>query len=422
MTFRLAILAALLCLSAACTFQRPTWHATMAASPGAVEAALADDVNYPFFWDVDRSLIPDVEPPIHLRPCCAFGSGMQTRVGVVPVPFYRHRNVTHPTVLGPHTYDAGLAGRGTDREVEASEKNGQVYTCRGGFIDTAHIRDYADWTVFLFAWIERNFEQEASLELPPELGPRVLRLHAFDASQLGPVEQLVLTTTLAQYLSYQLSAWHEVAQWHGFTIVPLFPEYPSAYSVEDLYSNALGTKIAGALIYSGVLLTDQAYARNMDVWLRNTLHELGAVPTENGKAYMAAVDQYWWDSNNRIPDKWAVLKRNYDIGATDHEPPRLPPELRAKVEDAELLTCDEDTPPVTLQVVDELYGLKMAELATLEITISDEFAEDFPFPTPESRATRAVTQADFAHIGKADAAVDREELRARGWLARWSEE
>ena len=64
----------------------------------------------------------------------------------------------------------------------------------------------------------------------------------------------------------------------------------------------------------------------------------------------------------------------------------------------------------------------MSNLATLEITITDEFASDFPFATPESRATRVVTQADFAHIGEADQAVDREELRKRGWLAKWGEE
>ncbi len=402
--------------------QRSTWYSTVAGSPGAIEAALAGDTTYPYFWDYDRRDAPDLAPPIHLRPCCAFGVDLKTQVGAVPVPGYRVENLTQPSLLGPHTYDAGLAGQGTDREVSSDERNAQVYTCRGGFVDTAHVRDYADWTVYLYAWIARKWGAPARLELPPELGPRVVHLHAFDPSTLEPAEAMVLATTLAQWLSFQLSAWHEVAQWHGYHAVPLFPEYPSAYSLEDLYSNVLGTKIAGALLLSGAANTDQDYARNMDVWLRNTLTELGAVPVENGRAYVETVDQHWFDSNARIPDKWITLKRNYDIGGAVHPPQTVPETLQARSTAPDLLTCADDVSLVPLEVVTERDGHVMSDLATLEITIAEEFAAAFPFPTETSRKTRRVTEADFAAIGRANREVDQAELRRRGWLARWGDE
>ena len=52
------------------------------------------------------------------------------------------------------------------------EHNGLVYTCRGGFIDTAHVRDYADWAIFLVAQIARLAETGGVVELPDEGGRR----------------------------------------------------------------------------------------------------------------------------------------------------------------------------------------------------------------------------------------------------------
>ena len=50
-----------------------------------------------------------------------------------------------PENLGRHGYRNG-----------GGEKNGIVYTCRGGHIDIAHLRKAADWTAFL---AEKTFEQ-----------------------------------------------------------------------------------------------------------------------------------------------------------------------------------------------------------------------------------------------------------------------
>ena len=57
-----------------------------------------------------------------------------------------------PERLGRHVYDAGFLGRGAGQEVVALERNGLIYTCRGGFIDTAHVLWFVLFT-FLFLFL-----------------------------------------------------------------------------------------------------------------------------------------------------------------------------------------------------------------------------------------------------------------------------
>lgn len=400
----------LLLLLTACSSQRPTWVYTVAASDSAVDAALASDPTYPYVWDSDREMTPDFDPPIHLRPCCAFGKDLAVQVSNLPIPGYRVANVVTVEDLGHHVYDAGFAGKGTDREVKANENNGLVYTCRGGFVDIAHVRDYADWTVYLAHKFWRHLGEALTIELPPELGPRRIVMQPIDVTGLDEPEQVVLAVTMAEWTAYQLSVWHEIAQWYGYGTFPrIFPEYPSAYSLEDLYSNVLGTKLAAALIYGISTATDQAYARSMDVWIANTLAQLEAVPAASTRAYLAAVDQHWWDSNKRLPDKYVVRKRVYDVG-THQGPQRVPAHLQSAAADPALLTCDPAAEPVSLSIREEVLGYRLADFLTLEILLDPVYQGSFAFPNAAQRAERRVTQADFQSIADAAEAHDALEM------------
>jgi hypothetical protein len=75
-----------------------------------------------------------------------FGAGLQVGVGGVRVPAVNLSNMTGMDELGPHRYDNGLSSIDTSdgRGWVDSERNGLVYTCRGGSVDTAHVRDNAD--------------------------------------------------------------------------------------------------------------------------------------------------------------------------------------------------------------------------------------------------------------------------------------
>lgn len=395
-----------------CSSQRETWKMVYDASPEAVDAAIQSDATFPYTLDAGRNSVPGIDPPIHLRPCCAFGMDLKTSLYSIPIPFVRVKNIVDPDELGLHTYDAGLVGHGTDQdERESSEENGVVYTCRGGFIDVAHVRDYSDWTMYLAFWIYSNFGDDLELDLPAELGPRKVIFKNFDIEGLDREQQLILAVTMAQYAAYQLSLWHELAQWHGFGM-QAFPEYPSSYSVEDLYSNILGTKIAMAIMYSGGAKTDQVYSRFFDQWLGSVLDHLQVQSVEGSRAYMKAIDQHWWDSNTRLPGKFVVLKRNYDMGNVQQ--PAIPSaELRSGVE-AEYKQACENTEPVSLTVIDEVYGIRMEDLITLKITIDDEFAESFTYPTPEHAKSRVITDRDFSAIAKISKAADKKTLEEMG--------
>ena len=409
---RNVILLLAIVLLGACTPQRSRWVFTMEASDSAVQAALASDSSYPYIWDIHREMTPVFDPPVHLRPCCAFGKDLKVKMGKLPIPIYKVANVVSSEDLGPHVYDAGFAGKGTDDEVEANENNGLIYTCRGGFIDTAHVRDYADWTVFLAHQFYRNLGGTITIELPPELGPREIILHPFDISGLDEAEKIVLSVTMAGWASYHLSVWHEIAQWYGYgTFAPVFPEYPSAYSLEDLFSNMLGTKVAAALIYGLASTSDQLYARNFDIWIKNTVDFLGAVPQESTRAYIGAVDQLWWDSSQRLPDKYVVTKRVYDVGL-EQRPLLVPAENVAAADNPELMACDTSVEPVHLSIATSLYGYAMADLVTVQIRIDSEYQDVFAFPSARHREESRVTQADFQMIADAAREHDEEEYNA----------
>lgn len=63
------------------------------------------------------------------------------------------------------------------------------------------------------------------------------------------------------------------------------------------------------------------------------------------------VDGDWWNSKRRVPDKFLVLKRNYDLSEN-----RLPTPVPF-----------ERTPPYRLTMPKEVAGFTLAELGQLQI-------------------------------------------------------
>jgi len=337
---------------------------------------------------------------------------LKARLYGVNVPIYKVSNVKDLDSFGPHVYGAGLRGRGSDQEVKGRENNGLIYTCRGGFIDVAHVRDYADWTVFLAIWLYRNLGKEAGMTLPPEIGSREIRVRAVDLSHLGAQDKMIVMVSVAQYLAYQLSVWHEIAQWHGYGALSAFPQRGSAYAPEDLYSNLLGTKVAAAIIYSGGAQTDRQFARSFDTWLRSTLLALEPVAREQGRAYMSLLDGQWWDSSVRLPNKLATLHRSYELGPV-LEPPVVPDELIGATKHRKQLACRDGGEPLELSVVERILGFTIPDIASLRIILPDELEEPFTFPTIESESLRVVDSWDFQAIALRNQLSDRIELQER---------
>ncbi|MFV1978615.1 MAG: DUF4056 domain-containing protein, partial [Myxococcota bacterium] len=243
------LLAALLVMTAGCA-KPPRWAGRDKPSPADAAILLESKAG-----QSARKLVQEEVPKIpirtHLRPCCAFGTGLKVRVGAVPIPGFRIGNIIGPDEVGPHTYDSGALTRSSQSGTSGfrhREGNGLLYTCRGGFIDTAHVRDYVDWTTYLAAELARNLSSGTTIEFPDEGGQRRIVSQPVSQEAIDRHGLTRIAASMAQWISFQLSIWHEIATWFGWSWTKTFPETASAFSPEDLYSNILGVKLFGATI------------------------------------------------------------------------------------------------------------------------------------------------------------------------------
>jgi hypothetical protein len=374
----------------------PLWRAPIEASaPDAnVAAALGDSYGGPRHG-FDQAAIREPPEPTNLRPCCLFGDDFKIVYGGVPIPGYVLHNMRGPEEVGPHKYNVGLLESVSSEEPGGltRENNGLVYTCRSGFIDVAHLRDYADMTVYLAAKIERQMDTGGVIELADQGGKRRILLQPIGAERITDVGRRRLTVALAQWLVFQISTWHELASWYGYAPVPYWPEEMSAFSPEDLYSSLLGIKLAGGIILFHDTSDDIEYEHAMNAWIKMALARIQTTTKESATAAINAVDGRWWDSSKRLPDSQLLLRRNFDAGPW-LEPWLVP--MAFSPEPGPSVGCDDAGPPLRLRSPSRFQGVRFEHDATLEIDVGYRVADNaFPFPR---RGTRRITQADFPSI------------------------
>jgi hypothetical protein len=353
--------------------------------------------------------IPPVPVRRRLRPCCAFGADLAAKVGRVPVPAFRIGNILGRDDIGPHTYDSGLLHiRRSEQQAVLlnNEKNGLIYTCRGGFIDTAHVRDYADWSLFLGTEFARNLATGTTITLPDEGGSRTILLKPIDPEILARYHPTMIAIVLAEWVTFKMSMWHEIATWFWWSSVPGFPEKASAFSPEDLYSNLIGIKLVSAIAHRRLTRSEELYNQNVTAWLLQGIDYLGAVPKEVSRDAMRAVDGTWWDSSKRLPDPSLVLRRDLDIESP--QVPWLVPDSLATPALRETLRrhCGEDPAPARLAHRSSAAGIVLSDLVTLRIAVNDGIAAQSPFP----EIGRVITQKDFPAIVAAIREQNRDEF------------
>lgn len=251
---------------------------------------------------LNQKQIDEGLPPRIIRTCCAFGNN----VGIIGIPFIKKTDIVAVENIGQHRY---LGGK--------SEKNGLIYTLKGGFIDTGHLRDQADWTAYLQSIILRNRgNRNTSLSLGYEGGKKILKL---DIPEAFSPEDAAL---LAGRITYDLSVWHEIATWYGASSVPFVPERYSSFSAEDDYSNQLGITLG-----IEALLSKLPYEQAMDSVLTNQLLLLEAVTdVKQSYAAMDLVNGKWWSGVYKYPSKNLLLK--HEISSYDTTFPLLVDELK----------------------------------------------------------------------------------------------
>jgi hypothetical protein len=394
-----------------CTKER--WHVQerMRARDADVAAALGDTVHQSS-TGLAASDIPAINYPRSLRPCCAFGADYKVQVGRIPVPGVEIGNLLGPEDVGRHRYDNGFISINTSdpRGYIDSENNGLIYTCRGGFIDLAHVRDNADNTMALAASIARTMDNGGVIEVPPQGASMRLRVRAIPPAAIEKYDRVRLSTAMAQWAAYQFSIWHEIATFYGYSSLAEWPEKISAFSPEDYYSNQIGIRIAGGVILGKGARSDIEYAANMDAWIKRTLDRLIAVPLKDSRAAMRAVDGAWWDSEKRIPD-WTLVKRRHFQPGPELAPWRLEeasPGAKGPV--SSLSRCRDVDPPLVFHIPEGFSGAPYRDYMTVEFEVEDVLAkEGFPFPRADSRL---VTQDDFPSIIEAARSSTLEQLGA----------
>ncbi len=335
------------------------------------------------------------EVPIrkNMRPCCAFGAQIHVRVGPVPVPLYFVGNLVDRRRIRHHVYDSGnstFGSRGAGPEVIHREGNGLVYTCKSGFLDIAHVRDYADTALYTITTVARHLETGGDFALPDEGAKVTIQLRPVDEATLSGSGRWSIAIPLGQWLAFQSGLWHEIATWFGWSTFALFPERVSAFSPEDLYSNLLGVRIAAAVVSQRGARDEFAYNRNVDRWIDRSLELVEAVPVATAEEAMLAVDGIWWDSKKRLPDMSLVLRRNFESGSP--VTPWLVPESRFGV----LLraACGEHPQPLPIANPTSMSNIEFPSQATLVIELPDALASQEPF----ARLGRRITQEDFPAI------------------------
>ncbi|MEW6441208.1 MAG: DUF4056 domain-containing protein [bacterium] len=378
-----------------------------------------EELESAFFSGLNSIDIPELAEPTRLRPCCIFGNDVSVSVGSIPVPGYEVRNVLDVEDLGTHTYNNGTLSLQRPEQgpgVVTDEASGILYTCRGGFIDIAHVRDNADRTFYLAARIGRLAATGGMVPVAREGAERRLVVHPVDASLVRAYGIREVVIGLAEWIDFQLSIWHEIATWYRWSATA-FPEQASAFSPEDLYSNLLGAKIAGQVVRRHGAASEEDYNRNVTAILRDALTKLGAMPADASRFAFRYLDGIWWDSDKRAPDNLLVTHRNFHI-----RPTLYPWKLVDALPSDELLaaareyeqTCGGDWTPLGLNVPERLGGVPFRRMATIEIRPGEELVRN-GFRLPKA-GKGVVTQDDFPAIIQAIQRACEKELGAGACL------
>ena len=170
--------------------------------------------------------------------------------------------------VGKHSYGLGF-----------SENAGMAYTCRGGHIDMDHLRIAADYTKYLSkktypCLLKGDKKFTFNLNVDPskyfvefEYPDNWKNLPKEDREKISKE----VSIELGEYLTFTMVNWHEILTWYGFRSVGFFPEFPSAFSWEDVYSNLLGTRLAAQALKD----TSKGYDETMTILIKNELENLG---------------------------------------------------------------------------------------------------------------------------------------------------
>jgi hypothetical protein len=211
--------------------------------------------------------------------------------------------------IGPNMGDHGYCFR-------LSEKDGIAYTCRGGHIDIIHVRIAADWTAYLAATTYRHLmghESGFSCGLAVDRSKSIITFtYPSNWDSLPKIQQMAIAKEIAlavgPYLTFTMTTWHEMLTWYGFKCMGPFPEFPSAFSWEDSYSNLLGTIVGAQALRD----SQHQYNDAVKIAIDRQMQTLGIQPASVARQASESVRGKWFTGN--VIFHVNMMKRNFDIG------------------------------------------------------------------------------------------------------------
>ena len=218
---------------------------------------------------------------------CSY-QGVRVRVGAVP-SLYPIAILPNASNLGRHNF---------------LENNGLVYTCRGGLVDIVHVRNAADFTkAFAETIFDRLMAGDESFSLrmrePSKYLVELEYPGYWQSLSLAEKERIAsdLSVSLGAYICHVGATWHEILTWFGYKSTGIIPEFYSAFTVEDVFSNLLGSYLAEKVLNDN----EHDFDKLLTEAIREELEKLGVQPR-----YAA-----------RQAAKQTRGKRNFDIGLGD---------------------------------------------------------------------------------------------------------
>ena len=237
-----------------------------------------------------------------IMPSFSLGGSPRPRVGYMPIS--KETRIPFPDAdkLGKHSASIGLG-----------EVGGMMFTCRGGHVDIDHVRGNADGTRYLVKKIQNTLsknEKEFSYKIGGEPSShKITFTYPADWSSQPNKQQIIdeIAYSTAPYIEFQCTTWHEMLTWFGYHFALIEPEFNSAFSWEDNYSNLLGCIIGAEAAQD----KQHSYDEAVTSLIYKKLKELDVQPGEAvGRPASAKVKGDWW-IDGWVPD---MKYRSFDIG------------------------------------------------------------------------------------------------------------
>ena len=232
---------------------------------------------------------------------CGVGGGPKARWGYTPKGSFGNAKS-----LGKHAY--GLGG---------SERVGIFYTLRGGSIDMDHVRGTADMSraAGVKAY-ETILKKGDAFTVSPswEMTTNTVSLEYpanWDSLPDAEKEKIAREAgaTIGPVVGFYSTLWHEMLTWKGTHFLLIEPLHESAFSWDDLYSNAVGAKLAAEAFRNGDIEV-RSYNEAMTTLIDEEMARLQMVSTKEAKEITRSVKGEWYTGGS-------LIRRNMDAGFDD---------------------------------------------------------------------------------------------------------